>query len=91
MTDVRSGRHEQTFGEMEPLAKHKMSHRADASASCGGRSTNEPPLALTSIGRFSSAMPLLRLQQPRPAHIDKALGASALPICAERGCCRTAN
>jgi XTP/dITP diphosphohydrolase len=21
---------EQTFGEMEPLAKHKMSHRADA-------------------------------------------------------------
>ena len=23
-------RHDQTFGEMEPLAKHKMSHRADA-------------------------------------------------------------
>src|SRR5881392_1654823 len=22
--------HEQTFGEMEPLSKHKMSHRADA-------------------------------------------------------------
>jgi XTP/dITP diphosphohydrolase len=24
--------HDQTFGEMEPLAKHKMSHRADAFA-----------------------------------------------------------
>lgn len=22
--------HDQTFGEMEPLSKHKMSHRADA-------------------------------------------------------------